>query len=64
MSNSERMQLLKELDMRSKCPECSLWNNCQIENNKSSSSCWCFSTQAKENIEENKFCLCKKCLKG
>lgn len=64
MKETERMSILKKLDTRSKCPECKSWNNCSIENNKSASACWCMSVQAKENIEENKSCLCRQCLKG
>jgi len=57
----ERDELLKQLDNKSKCPECGVPNQCAIEAGKSASACWCVTFPPSE-LKPVGSCLCKSCL--
>lgn len=62
----DRMKLMKELQdqhPRSYCPSCGIPNKCAIELGKSSSTCWCMTTEKTYNPDtQYDACMCKFCL--
>lgn len=60
----ERDELLKQLNTKSKCPECGVPNQCAIEVGKSASACWCMAFPPSElEVNDEKSCLCQDCLR-
>lgn len=59
----DKLQIMKKLDTRAKCPECGKWNKCAMEEGKSSSTCWCMQESVKIVSSEYSSCLCRTCFR-
>lgn len=62
-SMEDKLQIMKKLDTRAKCPECGKWNKCAMEEGKSSSTCWCMQESVKIVSSEYSSCLCRTCFR-
>lgn len=60
---TDKMEVLREIDTRAKCPECGKWNKCAVEEGKSSNTCWCMQEPAKMVSSEYSSCLCRTCFR-
>lgn len=60
---SERMEIMREIDSRAKCPECGVWNKCAVEEGWSPNLCWCMQEPTRLVSSEYPACLCRTCFK-